>query len=266
MSKQPGSAKGLVTVLKAGAGLALALLLPAGIGSVTAFSLSPSNTSVHTGAPVDIPGLLAKLPPPVIPLPARSTDKLFEVLVPAKVIPRARISFPTPINQTPTSQKTGGSSPQQPTSPQSPSPINPPSPSPSAAYVLQSQQQLSLVPGSTEVGYLTIGEYGSANIQNLSMGITGNVDNLGDVQVTVETCTGAPWRSISQAEGGCSQMATSPTGTLSSMEQGALIVPIAGLDANNPVVARVVFHMPTSAGNSQESQHVDFSEIVGLYQ
>lgn len=264
MSKQSGSVKGLGTVIKAGAGLALALLLPAGIGSVTAFSLSPSTTSVHAGAPVDIPGLLAKLPPPVIPLPARSTDKLFEVLIPAKVIPRAQISFPTPTNQTPTTQKTGGS-PQQPSAPQSPSPTITP-PSPSAAYVLQSQQQLSLVPGATEVGYLTIGEYGNADIQNLSMGITGNIGNLGDVQVTVETCTGVPWRSISQAEGSCSQMATSPTSTLSSMEQGALIVPIAGLDANNPVVARVVFHMPTSAGNSQESQHVDFSEIVGLYQ
>ena len=242
-------------LIKAGAGVMLALLLPVGTGTVTSLVLSPHAPSILTKAPITVPGLLAELPPPVIPLPSRPTDKLFEILVPAKVIPRATLQIPPPAITT----KAPATSP--PATAKTPS-----TPTTTVPFVISSNQQLSLVPGESETGYLTVGALGSGTVRSMSFGVLGNLGQLGDVTVELTGCISTPWRSIAQAQGSCANPASTSPASLSQLEGGAVVEPTAGITSTEQEVFRVVFTMPASAGNNQQNQNQTLQEVIGLYQ
>jgi hypothetical protein len=132
--------------------------------------------------------------------------------------------------------------------------------------VIASDQQLTLAPGQSETGYLTVGASGTGTVSAMSFGVTGNVGTLGDVLVVITGCMSSPWRTVSQAQGGCTDPVSTQASSLTQLESGAVVVQTSGITTTSSEVFRVVFSMPTSAGNNQENQDADFQEIIGLYQ
>jgi len=263
------------TIIKAGGGVLLALLLPLGTGTVTTLALSANSKSVVTKAPVDIPGLLEKLPPPVIPLPPRATDHLFEVLVPSKAVPRTTFVIPptsttppttTPPKTTPPSTTPPTTTPPTTTPPTTTPPTTTP-PTTTTPYVEQSSQNLELNPGTAETGYLSVGVMGPGKVNSFSFGIVGNVGAIGNVSVVITGCSSSPWTTLAQAEAAsCSNPVSTAAATLTQLTSGAVVEPATGVSEQQPEVFRVTFSMPSSAGNSEENQNQSFQEVVGLFQ
>lgn len=204
-------------------GVLFAIVLPLSTASLATATLSVNQA--QTVAPVNIPGLLSALPPPVIPLPDTKAIGEFQL----RPSTAHTISLPP------------------------------------YALARSGQAPITLVPGVSNIKPISLEQIDSGQIRHLTLGVTGNIGTLGIATVTLYACLSTPWRSASSAMTHiCSNLASSPTATLAELTTAPIALSISGFGRSGNIVTLLVkVLLPTSASNVQENQDVQVTLHFG---